>query len=443
MSDDNRDARREYRRKRRIRSQIVAYMVLILLIVIVGVGIYIGVKKIVDNKPAVVSENVASESVNSVTESQNAVAQAITTPDAGEIIEDDSTGDDSADVPAENERAREYVDAMSLEQKVANLFIVSPEAITGVEIATMAGDGTRNALSQYAVGGILYSTKNIQSADQFTELVSNTKTMYSELYNAPVWTVVEEGGLTSTIVDAGIGYTAQTPASQVTSSGDTYQAYLTMGNYLNDFGITMNIGPVCDVLTNESAYIAANCYGSDAASVAEMVEMAVNGQNDVGVISCLRTFPGEGELLVDTATQGGSTDRSLDDMRSNEFLPFIAGIDKGAEVVMISHISAPNVIGDDTPSSLSSVMIEDVLRNELGYNGVVITDRMDKTAITSRYTSGDAAVMAIQAGADMILAPADFYGSYQAVLDAVNNGTITEERIDESLMRIYSIKFAE
>ena len=108
--------------------------------------------------------------------------------------------------------------------------------------------------------------------------------------------------------------------------------------------------------------------------------------------------------------------------------------------MMVSHISAPNVTGDNTPASLSSKMITEILRGQLGYQGIVITDAMNMKAITEYYTSADAAVMALQAGADMILMPENYEEAYNGVLEAVNNGTLTEERIDESLKRIFRIK---
>lgn len=107
---------------------------------------------------------------------------------------------------------------------------------------------------------------------------------------------------------------------------------------------------------------------------------------------------------------------------------------------MVSHLSAPNVTGDNTPASVSEKMITEILRGQLGYQGVVITDSMRMTAITDYYTSDQAAVMALQAGADMILMPEDFESAYNGVMEAVNNGTLTEERINESLRRIFRVK---
>ena len=123
-------------------------------------------------------------------------------------------------------------------------------------------------------------------------------------------------------------------------------------------------------------------------------------------------------------------------------MPFAVGIEAGADFVMVSHATVPALDGDNVPSSLSGKVITDTLRGELGFEGVVITDALDMTAITEYYTSEEAAVMALEAGADMLLMPEDFEAAYNAVLAAVQDGAISEERINESLNRIYRVKCA-
>ena len=125
---------------------------------------------------------------------------------------------------------------------------------------------------------------------------------------------------------------------------------------------------------------------------------------------------------------------------AEEFVPFQSAIDAGVPFVMVGHISAPNVTGDNTPASLSKIMITDVLRTQMGYDGIVITDAMNMKAITEYYNSDKAAILAVSAGADMILMPADYESAYRGLLAAVEDGTITEERIDESVNRIVKAK---
>ena len=133
----------------------------------------------------------------------------------------------------------------------------------------------------------------------------------------------------------------------------------------------------------------------------------------------------------------------MDDLRASEFIPFRSGIDAGAHMVMVSHASIPGVIGDNTPCSLSEEVVTNWLRGELGYNGIIITDAMNMSAITEYYSADQAAVMALKAGVDMILMPENFETAYEGVLAAVREGTISEERINESLKRIYRVKYRD
>ena len=138
-----------------------------------------------------------------------------------------------------------------------------------------------------------------------------------------------------------------------------------------------------------------------------------------------------------------NSEKTLEELQANDFTVYQAGIGAGADFVMAGHISMEKVTGDNTPASISGIMITDILRGQLGYQGIVITDAMNMGAITEYYTSDEAAVKALQAGADMILMPEDFEAAYTGVLEAVNNGTLTQERIDESLRRIFRVKYKD
>jgi len=433
-------SKREIRRKRRIRNQILSYAVLVILLGGLAFGGYKGVvfiyqKFVQANQPVVVSSNEVAVSDDA--------AGVIATPEETDEVSDNLAASENEVNTGVNPAVTAYVESMTLEQKVAAMFIVSPESITGVTTATRAGDGTRTALAAYEVGGIVYTGNNITGSDQFKEMVQTTKDMYMELYQVELWTVVQEEGATNVIAGSQAGVVAQSAAADLGTSGDTnnaYMAYSSIGSYLNEYGIDVNLGPVCDVATNADGYLQERSFNSDADIVTSMIRLAVDGQKEQGVITCLTAFPGQGESEVNPLNGTATTERTLEDMRACEFLPFMAGIEEGAQMIMVSHIVASNASGEAISSSLSSVMITDVLRGELGFNGIVITDYMDKKAITDSYGAGEAAVLAIQAGADMILRPANFEEAYQAVLDAVNSGTISEERIDESLIRIYSLK---
>ena len=132
--------------------------------------------------------------------------------------------------------------------------------------------------------------------------------------------------------------------------------------------------------------------------------------------------------------------KTLEELESCDFLPFASGIESGAAFVMVSHISVPEVTGDETPGDLSSKIVSELLRNKLGFQNVIITDAQNMGAITDHYTSADAAVQALSAGVDMVLMPDDLQAAYDGVLAAVQNGTLTEARINESVLRILTVK---
>ena len=205
----------------------------------------------------------------------------------------------------------------------------------------------------------------------------------------------------------------------------------------------MDFAPVADVVSAENAVIGNRSFGSDPNVVGTMVAAEVQGLQESGVSACLKHFPGIGDTTTDTHDEKAVSEKTLEDMQQTDLPAFQSGIDAGADFVMVSHMSLPNVVGDDTPCSLSGAVISDLLRNQLGYNGIVITDALDMSAITDSYSSAEAAVKAIEAGADMLLMPENFEEAYQGVLDAVQKGTISEDRINESLKRIYRVKYRD
>lgn len=232
--------------------------------------------------------------------------------------------------------------------------------------------------------------------------------------------------------------------SDVGSRGDSQEAYEVgsrIGAYLKDLGFNMDAAPDTDVLTNpENEVVRYRSFGSDPQLVARMAQEELKGLNDQGIIGLYKHFPGHGGTTADSHEGYAYVSETLDELKNGALVPFQSGIDSGIRVIMVSHISCPNVTGDNTPATLSRMLITDILRNEMGFDGMVITDALDMGAITEQYSSDQAAVAALNAGADMLLMPEDFQTAYQGVINAVNSGTLSEERIDESVRRILKIK---
>lgn len=429
--------KREERRRRRMRNQILAYLTVLLFILIIVGGVIAAVVALSSNR----NSNKGNEQQNDTPftgdlESVFGEEETLVKPEETESIAE----------PTPEQRLDEIIDAaievMPLEDKVAGLFIVTPEAITGVNTAIRAGDGTKDALNQHAVGGLIYFKQNIKSEEQLKEMLSNTA-LYSRY---PLFLAVdEEGGTVSRIADAGLAENVGT-AKDIGDTGDANNAYAAGQNiagYLVPLGFNVDFAPVADISNMEDSYIGDRSFSGDSEVAAAMVASMVAGLQENGVSACLKHFPGLGHSVEDTHIAMSVTDRTAEQFRAEEFAVFSAGIEAGADFVMVGHISAPGLTGDNTPCTLSEAVVTNILRQELGFNGVIITDAMNMGAITEYYQADEAAILALRAGCDMILMPDDFELAYKGVLEAVQNGTISEERINNSLRRIYRIKYAD
>lgn len=420
---------REARRKRRKRNQIFAYLTVIIMVVVLAAGIAGALGKITKNiqkeeevQQSKVEELLAEEETIVIPESTEQVIELTPEQKLDEIV---NAG----------------IEVMPLEDKVAGLFIVTPEAITGVTAAVKAGDGTRQALAEYAVGGIVYFGKNMQSEEQLEEMISNTQ-LYTKY---PLFIAVdEEGGTVSRVASAGIADKVAS-AKEISETGDpgnAYQAGNVIGAYLSNLGFNLDFAPVADLANIENSIMNNRSYGSNPEVVSDFVTSMMQGLKESKVTACLKHFPGVGSSTQDTHDGIAVTNRSKEDFQANEFTVFRAGIEAGADMIMVGHISAPALTGDNTPCSLSESVVTGMLREELDYKGVIITDALNMAAIKEYYSSDQAAILALRAGCDMILMPENFEEAYNGVLQAVQDGTISEERINDSLRRIYRIKYA-
>ena len=333
------------------------------------------------------------------------------------------------------QRAEQILSSMTLEEKLWQLFFVAPEALAGEQTVTQSSETLQQALAEKPVGGVILFARNIVSREQTVSLLAD---MQSASRLAP-FLGVDEGGANSAM-----GVTQLQDMSVYGASGDTAALYgdlLTLAQSLHTLGFNVDFAPVADVTTgSDENPMKLRSFSSDPQRCATMVSVSVGALQDGGVAACLKHFPGYGTATADDHNGSVSLERTLEQLEQTEFVPFSAGIDKGAYFVMVSHLSVPAVTGDDTPADLSEKLVTELLRNTLHFQNIVITDAQNMGSIVQNYTSAEAAVAALGAGGEMVLPPQDFQQTSAGVQKTITDGILTEDRIDRSVLRILNVK---
>nr|WP_297171465.1 glycoside hydrolase family 3 N-terminal domain-containing protein [uncultured Agathobaculum sp.] len=320
--------------------------------------------------------------------------------------------------------AERYVNNLSLEAQVAQMFFARcPE----VDAAALT--------DEYNIGGYILFGRDFEG--QTRDSVSATIQSYQDAAATPMLIGVDEEGGTVVRISSNPNFRAErfyAPQSLYDKGGFELIASDTKekDELLASIGVNVNFAPVCDVSTDPNDFINARAFGQDAAQTSKYVRTVVSQMVEDGMGMVLKHFPGYGNN-VDTHTGIAIDERPIETFRTSDFLPFAAGIEVGAQSILVSH-NIVNCMDSTLPASLSPA-VHDILRNELGFDGVIITDDLIMEAITG-YTGGEsAAVLAVQAGNDMLIS-SDFVTQYNAVLAAVEDGTISEEQIRASAVRV-------
>lgn len=331
----------------------------------------------------------------------------------------------------------ETLAGMTLHEKVCQMMFVTPEELTGEDGVTVAGDATRQALENYPVGGIVYFAKNLESQDQVKEMIDNSQ-KYSSI--GLFVATDEEGGVVNRLMDT-VGTTYIGSMYYYKDDGDetAYENAYTIANDMSALGFNLDFAPVADVWSNpDNTVIGERAYSDDYAQAAELVGNAVKGFNDGGVMCTLKHFPGHGDTAEDSHYSSAYVHRTKEEIMADEMQPFRSGIEAGAEFVMVGHLIVPDI--DEVPATLSYKIATGILRDELKFEGVVITDSFEMESIADNYSVDDAVVMSVKAGMDMILQPKDMASAVNSIEQAVADGELSEDRIDESVRRILTLK---
>lgn len=425
---------------------------LALLLILLGILVLGSIKLHRQNMETDDGKEKESETVEDFSEKEEPETEVTSEMEKVHARTSETSGTSPTPMPTQEEllqiRVSEKIGSMTQEEKVAQLFFITPEALTGVAQVQAAGEVTRGRFWQYPVGGIIYFEQNLSSEEQTRDMLSEIQKISEERIGLPVFTGVDEEGGTVTRVAGHAGFSAEDVGNmrEIGVTGDPEQAYkagCTIGSYLADLGFNLDFAPCADVLTNsENTVVAKRSFGSGPELVAQMVCREMDGLEEMGVFACPKHFPGHGATTGDTHQGYSYTEKTLEELESQEFLPFIRAIQRGTDFLMVGHISLPNVLQEDVPASLSEELITGILREKLGYQGIIITDALNMGAIQNTYSSGEAAVEAFLAGSDLLLMPANFAEAYQGVLEAVQTGRISIERLDASVRRILYVKLA-
>lgn len=369
------------------------------------------------------------------------------------------TNDDNPVGPTPDDLVEEQLQKMTLREKVGQMFYVRPECLdTTIHFNLPSGiDGSADDITKirlqavnetmkgvnekYPVGGIILYAHNIEDEAQLARFIPQIRA----LKGSPLLCIDEEGGRVARI-GRNPNFNVETFESMgaIGATGDPKNAYYcgnTIGTYLKKYGFDIDFAPVADVNTNpENIVIGARAFSDDPAVAAPMVTNYLQGLKDAGITGCIKHFPGHGDTKADTHYGYAQSLKTWEEMASCEMVTFKAGIQWGCQLIMTAHIGTPNVTGSEIPATMSSLILQDKLRRELGYQNIIITDAMEMGAITQQYSCAEAAVGCIQAGVDIVLGPQNLVQAFDAVMAAVENGTITEARINQSVRRILKMK---
>lgn len=445
--------RREKRRRKRKMTRIYSWVFLALFCVLfatLGALTFVHFyDKIAGTKDVEVNAPVPETSVEkNVVSASSTVTQQEITDVINSLVEAEPelvVPEPEVHVPTEQEliddAIEQFVKSMSINDKVAGIFIVAPEQITGVSKVTKAGTGTKDALLRYAVGGIIYSEQNITSEKQFKEMLANTE----EYARYPLFLAIdEEPG--NTVLAHKLKLSGTMTALKIGETLDGEMAYgqsLRIADYLKEYGINLTIGVVADVMDNDDTKVLGDrSFGGDPNVVGSMVSRSIAAYEEQGINTGVKFFPGQATGGQDTTYGLSVTERTKEAFDANDRVTFMAAAEAGADMLVVSHVSAPNITGDNTQCSRSKYILSELIRKDMELSDIIIiTDALNKAAITAYYDSSEAVVDSIKAGADMVLLPENFEEAYSAVFSAVSRGVISEERINDSLKRVYKVKF--
>ncbi|MBP1948583.1 beta-N-acetylhexosaminidase [Virgibacillus litoralis] len=325
---------------------------------------------------------------------------------------------------------------MSLNEKIGQMIVA------GISGTTLTKN-TKKLVNHYKIGGIILYRENMQTPDQTVKLTNKIRAENSDNHLPILLGVDQEGGEISKLPGDLNEIPGNGKIGDRNNQEYSYKIGAHLGKMVKSFGFNLNFAPVLDVNSNpDNPVIGERSFGEDPKVVSNLGIQTMKGIQSQGTISVIKHFPGHGDTSVDSHLQLPTVNKTLMELENLELIPFKKAINNGADVVMVAHILLPQ-IDSEYPSSMSQQIISGLLRQQLNFSGVIVTDDMTMRAITNNYDIGNAAVQSVKSGSDMIMVAHDFnkvMTVINALKEAVEQGEITEERINKSVTRIMELK---
>ena len=385
------------------------------------------------------------KSADSVSQNDDVQQQTNADEPHEDIQQETETQPDEENIPQEDNSSYSDVDSMissmSLHEKICQMIITTPETLTGYGVQTEWDDFTTVCYEAFPVGGLILFDPNIESSTQLSKFVSDLHSM-TDATGIDVFMGVDEEGGEIARLQQKLGTDPVSPMSyygDTNSYDEAYAAGQAIGNELAEYGFNLDFAPVADVNINPANELGSRIFSSDPQIVADMSAAVIDGLHSCGVCTTLKHFPGLGAGDGNTHDGAVYIERTLEELEETEFKAFKGGIDAGTDFVMVGH-QTTSASGENLQGDLSHVVVTDWLRDKLGYDGIIITDSHSMGAVINSLSSGDSAIMAVQAGVDMILMPYDIVDAVTSLEKAVESGEISEDRINDSIRRILTKK---
>ena len=330
------------------------------------------------------------------------------------------------------EKVNNKLNSMSLDEKIAQLFVVAwRDSDTYDDLYRLFRDKK--------LGGFILFKENMSTYDKTKTLISNLQA-YNDI--PLIISMDQEGGLVQRLKYLKDVKVTDIPymyyLGKTKDENLAYQVGKVMARELRTIGVNVVFSPDIDIYSNpKNTVIGKRSFGSDYLLVNKMAGSLAKGLEETGVIPTYKHFPGHGDTDVDSHVDLPIIEKNYEELKDLELQTFSYAVNNNAKLIMVGHIALPNITGDNTPASLSKVLITDILKKDLNYNGLVITDALNMKALTDNYTQEEIIVKAIEAGVDILLMPDDIEKS----LDYVKNN-ISEERINESVKKILMFKYS-